>query len=425
MENKEKYVLVAFPYPSGSGLHIGHAYSYGIMDSYCRYLRYRGHNVFQPFGFDTHGLPTELYAKKVNRDVYEVAEENIKNFKSQMSNMNTQYDIILSTSDHSYTKWTQWIFTKLNEHGLAYKKYDEVNWCNSCETALANEQVKDNMCDRCGSDITSKKLNQWYFRITDYKDRLIKNLEWLDYPESTKNSQRKWLENLKDWSVGRQRKFGTKIPIDGETDTLDTFVDSSFYFIRYCDPYNENELCSKEKYKPVDIYCTGSELSTNHLIYARFINMFLFDIGVVNIEEPFKKVIHNGMILGEDGHKMSKSKGNVINPDDYDSDELRFYLMFIAHFYDGGYWSSRNISGIKRFIGRFKEWMSREGGDVIDIDTFKSKIYGYTDSFKFNKVVSEFMTLVNQNRTKNISPDIKEELINILEIYMPNIREKI
>jgi len=137
-------------------------------------------------------------------------------------------------------------------------------------------------------------------------------------------------------------------------------------------------------------------------------------------EEPFKKVIHQGMIL-KDGEKMAKSKGNVINPDDYDSDELKFYLMFIGHYFDGGSWSDQNISGIKRFINRFKEWMSREGEDVIDIESFKTKVFNYTESFKFNKVVSEFMTLVNQNRTKNITPEMKKELIDIIKIYMPSL----
>ena len=264
-------------------------------------------------------------------------------------------------------------------------------------------------------------MNQWYFKITDYKERLIKNLEFLDFPESTKKVQRNWLENLRDWSIGRQRKFGAPIPIEGETDTMDSFVDSSFYFIRYCDPDNQFELCSKEKYKQVDLYCCGAELATNHLIYARFVHMFLYDIGVVPVEEPFKKVIHQGMILN-DGEKMSKSKGNVINPDDYDQDELRFYLMFIGHYFDGSSWSDKNISGIRRFIGRFKEWMSREGSDTIDIEPFKEKIFNYTEAFKFNKVVSEFMTLVNNHRTKNITPEIKSELIEIIKIYMPGFK---
>jgi leucyl-tRNA synthetase len=247
-------------------------------------------------------------------------------------------------------------------------------------------------------------------------------LDDLDYPESTKKVQRNWLENLRDWSIGRQRKFGAPIPINGETDTMDSFVDSSFYFIRYCDPNNQKELCSIERYKQVDLYCCGAELATNHLIYARFIHMFLYDIGVVPVEEPWKKLIHNGMIIGQDGHKMSKSRGNIVNPDDYDSDEMRLYLSFISHFFDGGSWSDKNISGIRRFIARFKEWMSREGSDEIDIEPFKQKVFANTEAFKFNKVVSEFMTLVNNHRTKNITPEIKSELIQMIKIYMPGFK---
>jgi leucyl-tRNA synthetase len=238
-------------------------------------------------------------------------------------------------------------------------------------------------------------------------------------PEKTKKAQRAWLENLHDWCVSRQRNWGCPIPLDGETDTLDTFVDSSFYFIRYCDPNNKNELCSKEKYQQVDLYVGGSEHACMHLIYARFINMFLYDIGIVPNEEPFKKVIHQGMIL-YNGEKMSKTKGNVINPNLYDSDVLKFYLMFIGHYFDGGSWNDNNINGVIRFINRFKEWVNREGSDVIDLEPFKNKIFEYTELFKFNKVVSEFMTFVNNHRTKNLTKELRVELINLLKIYLPN-----
>jgi len=420
MSKNKKYINVMFPYPSGSGLHIGHVYNYAIMDSYSRYWRYRGYDVFQPFGFDSFGLPAENYAKKVGRKPSEVTYENIENFRKQMRDMNTEYTELLTTSDVSYYKWTQWIFSKLREHGLAYKKDGEVNWCTSCETVLAREQVKDGVCKRCSSTVEEKVMNQWYFKITDYKDRLIKNLDHIDYPQSTINAQRNWLENLHDWCVSRQRSWGCPIPVENETDTLDTFVDSSFYFVRYCDPFNDEELCSRDKYQQVDMYVGGSEHACMHLIYARFIHMFLYDIGVVPVEEPFKSVRHQGMILN-DGEKMSKSKGNTINPDDYDPDELRMYLMFIGHYFDGGSWSDKNIKGIRRFIGRFKEWMSREGDHVIDIEPFKEKVFNYTESFKFNKVVSEYMTLVNKNRKYNITPEVKKELTNILKIYIPGL----
>ena len=412
-----------FPYPSGDGLHIGHVYNYAITDSYCRYERFIGYDVSQPFGYDAFGLPAENYAIKIGGDPRDITYKNIDNFRVQMDNMNTKFEEVLITSDPSYIKWTQWLFLKLKEHGLAYKKDGEVNWCPSCKTVIANEQVKVGKCERCSSNIEMKTMNQWYFKITDYKDRLIANLDKIDYPAGTINAQRKWLENLHDWCVSRQRKWGCPIPIEGEEDTLDTFVDSSFYFIRYCDPFNENELCAKDKYQQIDLYVGGNEHACMHLIYARFINMFLYDIGVVACEEPFKKVIHQGMILNK-GEKMSKSKGNTINPDEYDQDELRFYLMFIGHYFDGGSWDDRNMNGIRKFINRFKEWMSREGDATIDVEQFKKKVFDYTVAFKFNKVVSEFMTLVNNYRIKNLTPEIKEELISILEIYMPKIKDK-
>lgn len=418
MEKETMYICPMFPYPSGSGLHVGHVYNYAITDSYARYWRYRGWNVFQPFGYDAFGLPAENYAKQVGRDPKDVTYENIDKFRVQMNQMNTLYEEKLITSDPSYQVWTQWLFNKLRVHGLAYKAEGTVNYCPSCATVLANEQVVDNYCDRCKTHVEQKVLKQWYFKITEYKDRLLKNLDTIDYPESTKNAQRKWLENLHDWCVSRQRSWGCPIPMTGETDTLDTFVDSSFYYIRYCDPTNTEMLCSPEKYKQVDVYVGGKEHATMHLIYARFINMFLYDIGVVPNEEPFAKVIHQGMIL-HGNEKMSKSKGNVINPDAYDPDELRFYLMFLGHYFDGGSWSDEHISGIRRFINRFKEWMSREGTDMIDIEGFKSTILGFTHAFKFNKVVSEFMILLKNNKGKNLAPDIKKELVELIRIYMP------
>ena len=201
--------------------------------------------------------------------------------------------------------------------------------------------------------------------------------------------------------------------------------DSSWYYIRYCDANNENELCAKDKYKQVDLYCLGSELTCNHLIYARFISMFLYNIGVISSEEPFKRVIHNGKVLAEDGRKMSKSLNNVVNPNDYDPDELLFYLAFLSHFFDDSKWSDNNISGIKRFINRFKEWMSRSGEDTINYDKFQDTIYKYSEYFKFNKVCSEFMSLVNKERTKNLNTETKDKLISLLEVYMPGIKSKI
>lgn len=420
MSYHKKYVCVMFPYPSGSGLHLGHAYNYAIMDSYCRWLRVQGIEVFQPFGYDAFGLPAENYARSIGGDPREITEQNMVKFRSQLKRMNTNYQELLVTSSPEYQKWTQWLFLKLREHNLAYKAFGDVNYCGSCDTVLAREQVKEGKCDRCSAKITVKQLEQWYFRTTAYKDRLIAGLDTLSWPEHTKNAQRAWLENLHDWCVSRQRKWGCPIPIEGETDTLDTFVDSSFYYIRYCDPNNENELCSKDKYQPVSLYVGGKEHACMHLIYARFINMFLYDIGIVPKEEPFDWVIHQGMILNN-GEKMGKSKGNTVDPDNYDPDELRFYLMFVGHYFDGGSWSDERLVGIQRFIKKFKEWMKKEGTDPIDVESFRKKVFDYTSQFKFNKVVSEYMTFLNQNKNKHISAADKKVLIDTLKIYMPGL----
>jgi len=417
MNDNYKYVTVMFPYPSGSGLHCGHWYNYAIMDSYCRYLRYKGETVFQPFGYDAFGLPAENYAKKVGRDPREVTYENIDNFRIQMENMNTQYEEILITSDTNYIEYTQWLFKQLYDKGLAYKKDGEVDFCNSCETVLAREQVKDGKCERCSTEVEKKTLNQWYFKITDYKDRLIAGLDKIDFPESTIKSQRNWLENQHDWCVSRQRSWGCPIPIEGETDTMDTFVDSSIYTIIYC-------IMKGIKPKPVDLYVGGSEHSCMHLIYVRFITMFLYDIGFIDFEEPITKLVHQGMILNQ-GEKMSKSKDNVVSLDGYDSDEIRFYLMFIGHYFDGGSWSDENIIGIRRFINRMKTWLDKTGEETIDIESFRKTIFDFTDSFKFNKVVSSFMILLNQNKNKSLTTECKEELIQLIEIYMPGIRGKL
>ena len=212
-----------FPYPSGSGLHCGHWYNYAIMDSYCRHQRFIGNEVFQPFGYDAFGLPAENYAKRVGRDPREVTYENIDRFRLQMKQMNTEYEEMLVTCDEGYQKLTQELFLRLLDKGLAYKAYGEQDYCPSCETVLAREQVKEGKCERCETETTKKKLFQWYFNITAYKERLIANLDKIDYPKSTINAQRARLENLHDWCVSRQRKWGCPIPIDSEVDTLDTF----------------------------------------------------------------------------------------------------------------------------------------------------------------------------------------------------------
>lgn len=411
--------VVMFPYPSGAGLHLGHFYNYAIIDSYCRWLKFKGQEVFQPFGYDAFGLPAENYARSIDRSPEEVTYENIAKFREQMKWMNTQYEEKLITCDESYTKWTKWLFLQLYNKGLAYKNYGDVNYCSSCETVLANEQVKDGKCERCENVIEIKKLNQWYFKITDYKDRLIKNLDIIDYPESTIKQQRVWLNNLHDWCISRQRKWGCSIPLEGETDTLDTFVDSSFYFLRYLTD-SENEFLPKDSYKPVDLYVGGSEHACMHLIYARFIHMFLYDIGIVPQEEPFNRVVHQGVIT-LNGAKMSKSKGNAVNPQDYDPTELRLHLMFMGPYFEGGEWNESGIQGVKRFLKRVDTWLekSKSEGKHIDLTEFENQIDKNVMNFKFNKVVSDFMIFFNKN--KNIVLDIasSNRIKDILNVFAP------
>lgn len=406
-----------FPYPSGAGLHLGHFYNYAIVDSYCRFLRYQGHEVHQPFGYDAFGLPAENYARKIGGDPKEVTWGNIRRFREQMTRMNTEYDEKLVTCEPSYSKWTQWIFTKLLEHGLAYKADGVVNYCHGCGTVLANEQVSDeDICERCNNVIEPTLMNQWYFKVTDYKDRLIAGLDKVDYPASTIKQQRRWLENQQDWCVSRQRKWGCPIPVEGETDTLDTFVDSSFYYLRYLT--DSDEFLPKESYRPVDLYVGGPEHACMHLIYARFIHYFLYDIGVVPQEEPFNKVVHQGMITFN-GAKMSKSKGNAVAPDDFDPDELRMHMMFIGPYTEGGEWNADNIVGVRRFIQRMKTWFSQTGTDTVDFAELEKRIEYFVSVWKFNKVVSTFMEFYNKNKSKKICDEDKQKITTLLKVFCP------
>ena len=420
MTDIDQYVCVMFPYPSGAGLHLGHYYNYAVMDSYARWLRLKGEKVFTPFGYDAFGLPAELYARSVCRSPRDVTQENIQNFRGQMDRMNTQFEERLVTSESSFYRWSQWLFDELHKRDLAYLAEGEVNWCEACGTVLANEQAQGGTCERHGTPVEKRVMQQWYFRTTAYKDRLIAGLEGLDYPAGTIKQQREWLENLRDWCVSRQRSWGTPIPLTGETDTLDTFVDSSFYFLRYLTD-SQKELIPAEDYKQVDLYVGGPEHACMHLIYARFIHYFLYDIGVVPVEEPFKKVIHQGMIT-KDGAKMSKSKGNAVSPDEYDPDELRFYLMFLGHYFDGGDWNDQHIKGVRKFFSRMKLWLAEPGEDTIDTTHLEDHLDAYTRSFKFNKVVSSFMEFYNKNKGKRPDEPTRARIIEMLQAFAPGFK---
>ena len=397
--SKEKYITVMFPYPSGDKLHIGHWYNYAIVDSFCKIQKRLGFSTFQPFGYDSFGLPTENYAKKIGKSCLETTEINIQSFENEMKRMDTSFVTKLSTHTKEYQLRTQWLFNELLKRGLAYKAIREQNYCSSCETVLANEQVVNGCCERCNTPTTKKELNQWFFKITEYKDRLINDIEKVDFPKASKQAHINWLkqENFHDWCVSRQRSWGCPIPVEGETDTLDTFVDSAFYTIEY------------DRTRPVDIYVGGIEHTTKHLIYARFICKFLYDIGYINFDEPFLKVVHQGMILGEDGEKMSKSRGNVINPYDYEPQLLKMNLMFINHYFEGGKWQDSAYKGCDKFRNRLFKWIenntAESGIDNSAIEKFEKQVIAYFESWKTNKVVSEWMTFYNKYKNSTLTAE--------------------
>lgn len=316
--------------------------------------------------------------------------------------MNTSFEYKFSTHSEEYQEMTKNIFKLMLKRGLAYKADREQDYCPSCETVLAREQVKNGCCERCESTIEKKILNQWFFKITDYRERLINDLDKVDYPEKTKKQQINWLDKDKftDWCVSRQRKWGCPIPVENETDTLDTFVDSSFYTIMY------------DNTRPVDIYVGGNEHACMHLIFARFVTKVMYDEGLIPFDEPFKKVIHQGMILGTDGEKMSKTKGNVINPYDYDPQLLKMNLMFINHYFDGGKWQDNAYKGVEKFKNKLFRWLNDtiDGNDIVDFETFANKTIQFFDDWKTNKVVSEWMIFYNNNKNKNISKEQKEKI---------------
>ena len=649
------YGLVEFPYPSGQGLHVGHPRSYTAIDIVCRKKRLEGYNVLYPIGWDAFGLPTENFAIKNHVHPEIVTKQNVANFKRQLKSLGFSFDWEreINTTDPEYYKWTQWIFLQMFKKGLAYKKEMAVNWCTSCKCVLANEEVVNGVCERCGSEVVRKTKSQWMLKITAYAERLLNDLDTVDYIERVKTQQRNWigrstgaevkfettlgddlmiyttrpdtlfgatymvispehplieiwadkLENiddvrayqveaskksdfertelakdktgvklegvkainpvnnteipifisdyvlvsygtgaimavpahdtrdwefakkfnlpivevvkggdveneaftdcatgvmvnsgfmdgmsveeakvaivdwltdkgvgaekvnykLRDWVFSRQRYWGEPIPIvhcddcgyvpvdeadlpvklpnvesyeptdngdsplanipewfnttcpkcgkpaKRELDTMPQWAGSSWYFLRYCDPHNDKELASKEAleyWTPVSWYNGGMEHTTLHLLYSRFWHKFLYDIGVVPTAEPYAKRTSHGMILGENGEKMSKSRGNVVNPDDiineYGADTMRLYEMFIGDFEKAAPWSSNSIKGCKRFLERI--WGLQE--NVIDSNDYREALVGEMhrtikkvsadiEELKFNTAIAALMSLIN------------------------------
>ena len=686
--DKEKfYALVEFPYPSGQGLHVGHPRSYTALDIVARKKRMQGYNVLYPMGWDAFGLPTENFAIKNHVHPAEVTKKNIARFKSQLKSLGLSFDWSreINTTDPSYYKWTQWIFLQLFKKGLAYKKEMSVNWCTSCKCVLANEEVVNGVCERCGSEVVHKTKSQWMLAITKYAQRLIDDLDDVDYIERVKIQQRNWIGRstgaevdfkttegdtltvyttrpdtlfgatymvispehpmieqwadklnniedvrayreeaarksdfertelnkdktgvkldgvaainpvngkqipifvsdyvlmgygtgaimavpahddrdwefakkfgceiievvsggedvqkaaftakdetgilvnsdflngktvkdaipamiewlgekgighakvqykLRDWVFSRQRYWGEPIPIvkcdkcgyvalpedqlplelpnvtsyeptdngesplahmtdwvnttcpccggpaKRETDTMPQWAGSSWYFLRYMDPHNDKALASPEALKywsPVDWYNGGMEHTTLHLLYSRFWHKFLYDIGVVPTREPYAKRTSHGMILGENGEKMSKSRGNVVNPDEivdtYGADTMRLYEMFIGDFEKAAPWSPKSIKGCRRFLERV--WALAD--KVQDGDTYSEqhevlmnrtikKVGEDADNLKANTAIAALMTMLNEFYDKGVNKAEYKTFLALLNPFAPHITEEL
>ena len=686
--DKEKfYALVEFPYPSGQGLHVGHPRSYTALDIVARKKRMQGYNVLYPMGWDAFGLPTENFAIKNHVHPAEVTKKNIARFKSQLKSLGLSFDWSreINTTDPSYYKWTQWIFLQLFKKGLAYKKEMSVNWCTSCKCVLANEEVVNGVCERCGSEVVHKTKSQWMLAITKYAQRLIDDLDDVDYIERVKIQQRNWIGRstgaevdfkttegdtltvyttrpdtlfgatymvispehpmieqwadklnniedvrayreeaarksdfertelnkdktgvkldgvaainpvngkqipifvsdyvlmgygtgaimavpahddrdwefakkfgceiievvsggedvqkaaftakdetgilvnsdflngktvkdaipamiewlgekgighakvqykLRDWVFSRQRYWGEPIPIvkcdkcgyvalpedqlplelpnvtsyeptdngesplahmtdwvnttcpccggpaKRETDTMPQWAGSSWYFLRYMDPHNDKALASPEALKywsPVDWYNGGMEHTTLHLLYSRFWYKFLYDIGVVPTKEPYAKRTSHGMILGENGEKMSKSRGNVVNPDEivdtYGADTMRLYEMFIGDFEKAAPWSPKSIKGCRRFLERV--WALAD--KVQDGDTYSEqhevlmnrtikKVGEDADNLKANTAIAALMTMLNEFYDKGVNKAEYKTFLALLNPFAPHITEEL
>ena len=694
LKDKEKfYELVEFPYPSGPGMHIGHTRNYSMADAVVRLRRMKGQNVLFPIGWDAFGLPTENYALKVKRPPQEITKENVDNFRNQLKSLGLTFDWDreVNTTDPNYYKWTQWIFLKLYEKGLAYMSDMPINWCPKCRVGCANEEVVDGKHERCGTPVEQKKLKQWVLKITDYADRLIDDLDTVDYLDSVKALQKNWIgrktwydidykiegtdetvrvsttrpdtqfgatfiviapeheilqklmstipkenkaevekyieeserktdmerlddtreksgvftglycansitsermpvyvsdfvlttvgtgmvvgvpahdrrdfefaqkfnlpvirvvedkeENrsevnsveevyedegfvydsgfmnglsteqarvkvgeyieekgigevvtryhLQDWVFSRQRYWGEPIPMvhcqkcgivplpedqlplelpiaedyeptdDGrsplanmtdwvntkcpkcggpaqrETNTMPNWAGSSWYFLRYCDPHNDKELADKELtnyWMMVDHYEGGPEHITLHLLYSRFWHKFLYDIGVVTTCEPYQKRTIHGVVLGEDGVKMSKSLGNVISPDSlikkYGADVTRAYLMFMGPYEGNVVWDTRTIRGVDKFIKRWFAFVQDawEKADTSDkeVEVAISKLIvrvedGILD-WKFNTAIAAFMEFYNNYKNQIFSKEQVEKLITISTPIMPHLAEEL
>lgn len=510
--DKKFYVLDMFPYPSGSGLHVGHPEGYTATDIIARYKRLNGFDVLHPIGWDAFGLPAEQYAIKTGNHPNKFTQENIGNFRRQLQSLGFSYDYKkeVDTTDPQFYKQTQWIFSQMYKKGLAENRDVEVNWCEGLGTVLANEELitlEDGtmVSERGEFPVIKRPMKQWVLKITNYADQLFNDLEKVDWPSSLVSLQKNWIRNedgtlhLRDWIFSRQRYWGEPFPFafdeennvmlieelpvtlphmeeikpsgngesplannsewlffeqDGkkyrrETNTMPQWAGSSWYYLAYIlknDDGTYLDIDSPEakerfeKWLPVDLYIGGQEHAVLHLLYARFWHKVLFDLGIVTSPEPFQRVVNQGMILGPDGQKMSKSKGNVINPDDiieaFGADTLRIYEMFMGPLEETKPWDKTGVSGIKKWLDRvFRAYK------FIEDDTFKFEpdplvtsewnilvrdVTKDIEELKFNTAISKMMIFINVvYKTKKMTIESFNEFPIILSLFAPHLSEEI
>lgn len=517
--NKKFYVLDMFPYPSGSGLHVGHPEGYTATDIIARYKRFNGYDVLHPIGWDAFGLPAEQYAIQTGNNPKIFTDQNINTFRKQLQSLGFSYDYDkeVNTTDPKYYRWTQWIFAQMYKNGLAEIREIDVNWCQELGTVLANEEVIEDekgnkVSERGNFPVIKKPMKQWVLKITNYADKLLEGLNEVNWPESLISLQRNWIGkeikdgqttyHLKDWVFARQRYWGEPFPIvfdennnilliedlvelpdmevikpsfNGEsplvnnqewvnieinnkkyrrdTNTMPQWAGSSWYYLAYIlknDDGSYTDLNSEaayqrfQKWLPVDLYIGGQEHAVLHLLYARFWHKVLYDLKIVPTSEPFMKLVNQGMILGSDNQKMSKSRGNVINPNDiveeYGADTLRIYEMFMGPLTDSKPWNSNNIKGTRKWLDRVWRLFERFFNKEIILNPNHENpelesVYHHTikevtkniEELKFNIAISNMMIYINFLFSVNEIKDQKylKDFLILLSPFAPHIAEEL
>lgn len=518
-KNKKFYVLDMFPYPSGSGLHVGHPEGYTATDIIARYKRFKGFDVLHPIGWDAFGLPAEQYAIQTGNNPVNFTNKNIDIFRKQLQSLGFSYDYDkeINTTDPKYYRWTQWIFAQMYKNNLAEIKEIEVNWCEQLGTVLANEEVltdeKGNKVSERGNfPVIKKPMKQWVLKITNYADKLLDGLKEVNWPESLISLQKNWIGkkvnngkvtyHLKDWVFARQRYWGEPFPImfdednniylienlvelpimndikpsgDGQsplannkdwvnleingkkfrrdTNTMPQWAGSSWYYLAYIlknDDGTYVDLDSSKAYEkfkkwlPVDLYIGGQEHAVLHLLYARFWHKVLYDLKIVPTSEPFLKLVNQGMILGKDNQKMSKSKGNIVNPNDiidqFGADTLRLYEMFMGPLVETKPWNDKNLLATRKWLERIwrlfekfinseiklnKEVQNKELDSIYHI-TIKD-VTQCIEDLKFNIAISKMMVYINFLYKLSEVNDIKyfTNFLIILSPFAPHIAEEL